>query len=66
MAKNNWFMKAKAKTAKWIDNLGKATIVYTDDKGVYHRERYAISKEEAIALAERTGGKLITFNGKLV
>lgn len=62
--KNNWFMKAKANTAKWLENLGKATIVYKDDKGL-HVRREALSEEQAKALIINSGAEPITFNGKL-
>ena len=58
-------MKAKSKTAKWLENLGKATIVYKDETG-YCTMREALTLDEAKALTRNAGAELITYNGKLV
>jgi hypothetical protein len=60
------FMNAKSKLSKWLDNLGKAKIVYIDSNGKVQEDKQFVSLEDAKGVVETLGGTLVSYNGKTV
>ena len=66
MFKCNWISKLADKASKVVSNLGKAKVVYVDDKGVTKVDYLCLSEEEAVNVMKNAGCKLITYNNRVV
>ena len=66
MFKCTFLSKFADKASKVVNNLGKAKLVYLDEKNTVQTMYACVSKEEAIGLMKTAGCRLITYNNKAV